>query len=589
MSSTAISAVVYGRNDNHGYNYSKRVSLSLNSLAEILDIGDEIIFVDWNSPEGYPPLLVSIADTLSTRAINLTKVIVVPGAIHSVVVPSSAKRSIVEPHARNVGIRRAQPESQWILSTNTDIVFVPKTPNWRKPLTETGHAYFACPRYELPEYFWESLPRTQPLQTRSLIASFSAAYLLERAVESHEYCLYDAPGDFQLARRDVVLEIGGFDESMIFGWHVDSNFGKRLWLETGGVHSISDSLAIYHCNHSRIPTQYQTLKAPSNDPQRFVDSVGFGEHKLAANDWGLPNEPLENIALRDLLKQRSGHFGYRAVLERKSNVSLKTVSRLRPDDAHSGLTVNENLPFVLDSILSSDPPPSVLYLGVRLEFLGVLAGLKHQDQIRSLSHSLALGGANTPIDLVIVDLTPSRGVKYLEDHREVRFAPEDAVGLIQVLDQLQALYREGEQWDVIDKNTKWVFINAEENVFWGCVSGAFHLVPSQFYSRVSRGIPKSHRSGIAETLSRTLGTALDHLADMTREQSMTSSSQVAAKRQRDRGKPAPSWFDLRRVRQSLRSQLGAVRRSLNRGVAVPVTLATYEVEQEGLEVESHAP
>ena len=46
-----ISVVLYGRNDNYGYNLHKRGALSLNCMAEVLkDPADEILFVDYNTP-----------------------------------------------------------------------------------------------------------------------------------------------------------------------------------------------------------------------------------------------------------------------------------------------------------------------------------------------------------------------------------------------------------------------------------------------------------------------------------------------------------------------------------------------------------
>ena len=49
-----ISAILYGRNDNYGYNLHKRAALSFNCIAEVLDETDEIIFVDYNTPDDFP-------------------------------------------------------------------------------------------------------------------------------------------------------------------------------------------------------------------------------------------------------------------------------------------------------------------------------------------------------------------------------------------------------------------------------------------------------------------------------------------------------------------------------------------------------
>jgi hypothetical protein len=50
-----ISVVLYGRNDNYGYNLHKRAALSLNCIAEVLtDPSDEILFVDYNTADDFP-------------------------------------------------------------------------------------------------------------------------------------------------------------------------------------------------------------------------------------------------------------------------------------------------------------------------------------------------------------------------------------------------------------------------------------------------------------------------------------------------------------------------------------------------------
>ena len=64
-----ISVVLYGRNDNYGYNLHKRAALSLNCMAEVLtDPSDEIMFVDYNTPDDFPTFPEAIQDTLTKRA-----------------------------------------------------------------------------------------------------------------------------------------------------------------------------------------------------------------------------------------------------------------------------------------------------------------------------------------------------------------------------------------------------------------------------------------------------------------------------------------------------------------------------------------
>ena len=67
---TLLSVIVHGRNDTHGHNLYKRVALSLNCIAQLLAQDDEIIFVDWNTPDELPTRPTN--PNLAVRAITLT-------------------------------------------------------------------------------------------------------------------------------------------------------------------------------------------------------------------------------------------------------------------------------------------------------------------------------------------------------------------------------------------------------------------------------------------------------------------------------------------------------------------------------------
>ena len=570
----SVSVITYGRNDNHGYNYHKRVSLSLNSISESLDDDDEIIFVDWNSPEGYVPLPLSIADTLTPRTHQMLQLVVVPPSVHAAVVPLEDRRNIVEPHARNLGIRKAQDNSDWVLSTNTDVIFVPRRDDWKAFLTSTPHSYFACPRFELPEYFWESLPRTDPLEARELIRKFSEIALLERAIESHDYCLYDAPGDFQLVRREVALDIGGFDESMLYGWHVDSNFAKRVWLETESVGSIADELSIYHCNHNRIPTQYQASGSRSNSPVAFVDSLSFGNHRSPVDDWGLINFSIEKVSLADALMQWNRMLDVRSSTGEKKRAMGDKRSRLETESRYSGFAVDESLPFLIDPIVAMEVPPSTLYLGLRQEFLEALRKLHQQG----LTKEIAAGAdelSRPPADLVIVDFTPIRPVFHLEGTDEVAFDQRDAQALVGILRTLKQMTDHVGNESYICDRTRWIFLNAEENLFGQAIEGAFHLVPSQFYSHVSPGQRKPKRSRLFRAPRRLLASLLDSLANATRP--LRSQPSVMNQGESTQlGISALVKFVNSAGGGRLYWTLARLRKSLEDSVRVPRSLSTYE-------------
>lgn len=158
-----ISIVVYGRNDSHGYNLHKRAALSLNCMAEVLtDPSDEIIFVDYNTPDDFPTFPEAIRDTLTPEARRRLRVLRVRPSVHARY-RSRTHLVVVEPLARNVAVRRSNPDNRWILSTNTDMIF---TPLGGISLSELAgglaSGYYGIPRFELPETLWESLDRNPP-------------------------------------------------------------------------------------------------------------------------------------------------------------------------------------------------------------------------------------------------------------------------------------------------------------------------------------------------------------------------------------------------------------------------------------------
>ena len=121
-----ISIVLYGRNDNYGYNLHKRAALSLNCMAHLLTAEtDEVIFVDYNTPDDLPTFPEAIQDTLTEQAKRHLRILRVRPSMHARYADRTHLQAL-EPIARNVAVRRSNPANRWILSTNTDMIFVPR-------------------------------------------------------------------------------------------------------------------------------------------------------------------------------------------------------------------------------------------------------------------------------------------------------------------------------------------------------------------------------------------------------------------------------------------------------------------------------
>ena len=292
-----ISIVVVGRNDNHGYNLSKRVSSSLNSMAQMLSGGDEIVFVDWNTPIGYPVMPVSIKDDLLPKTKSLLRIIRVPQLVHNLVSEGS-NRALIEPLARNVGIRRASANSKWILSSNTDILFAsPSGKNFREIFQDLEESLWLTYRFEIPEFAWDDLDRRNPDSTSDrLLQWYRDGVILNRIrVDSGsgaDFPIPDGVGDFQLATKSLWDKSTGFPEEMKKGWHVDT----RLTFQMGRISPkkpqlISETdLVIFHQNHLRNSTAYHGA-SETNPLSEVVKPY------INSSSWGLSEESFEEIDL----------------------------------------------------------------------------------------------------------------------------------------------------------------------------------------------------------------------------------------------------------------------------------------------------
>lgn len=254
-----LSLIVYGRNDAHGSNLHKRMAVSLNCMAHVLDgADDEIIFVDYNTPDEFPTVLEAIADILTDNAKRLIKGFRVRPELHNKMTGGKSALNVIEPIARNVAIQKSNPANRWILSTNTDMIFIPK--NGRLSLSaivsHLEEGFYGLPRFEIPEFIWESLDRLDPQKNIEIVQGVSKRFCLNEVIHNDKVILYDAPGDFQLFSRKCLEDVLGFDESMIYGWHVDANFAKRMLLKGHPCQSLASQIDGYHCSHYKKETLY---------------------------------------------------------------------------------------------------------------------------------------------------------------------------------------------------------------------------------------------------------------------------------------------------------------------------------------------
>ncbi len=294
-----ISIILYGRNDQHGYQYHKRLVLSLNNMAELLsESHDEIIFVDYNTPNDLPTLIESVQDILTEKAKLFIKILRVRPIVHEQN-RHQTSRKMLESLARNIGIRRSNPLNQWVLSTNSDMIFIPRdSENLTDIVSHLEKGFYTLPRFELPEYFWDiSLDRLHPEKNIDFLRAHSEKLHLHMTVHDKPFVGYENVGDFQLMSRDDIFHIGGFNENMQLGWNIDANLSKRMFCLHQQIKNLSHQLFGFHCNHIRDTNNDMHGKFHlENDWKTFVTEVE-SPFVTPEKNWGLKDQKIEEVML----------------------------------------------------------------------------------------------------------------------------------------------------------------------------------------------------------------------------------------------------------------------------------------------------
>jgi|GEM_PF-582413 len=370
-----ISVLVYGRNDAHGYNLHKRTAIFFNTMGrQLTSPDDEILFVDCNTDNALPTFPEALQDLLTPEARALIRVIRIRPADFRKALPHS-KLPVTEVLSRNVGLRRSHAANRFVLSTNSDMVFVSKKGNTlSRAVTEIDEHHHFLPRFDVPEWLWESLDRSDPDAVEKALGHWSKHYHLNEICRHKEDIAFDSPGDFQLIPRQWLFEIDAFDERMILGWHVDANIARRLYLKYGRPADLAEHFEGFHLNHNLQHNALHDENITRNDLNRFCLELSVADIPGQRETWGLAGSELEEIRLPS---RRFTAF----------HQALDKAQPPAPDtSAESWCTAeskNENLyydaahvfPFVANFLAGSAPGTRVGYWGLHPTMAKALTGL----------------------------------------------------------------------------------------------------------------------------------------------------------------------------------------------------------------------
>ena len=128
------------------------------------DPDDEILFVDCNTSNDLPTFHRSHLRHADAEGQVAACVCSASGPHLYARLVGHTHLFATEPHTRNIAIRRSNPRNRWILSTNTDMIFVPSgdISSLADAVRDLPDGQYIAPRFELPEPLWEAFPRSDP-------------------------------------------------------------------------------------------------------------------------------------------------------------------------------------------------------------------------------------------------------------------------------------------------------------------------------------------------------------------------------------------------------------------------------------------
>ena len=335
-----LSIVVASRNDNHGGDMLKRMTIFVNGILHLTQkfkLPTELILVEWNPPIDKPYLHTVLPKPSNNAYLSIRYIIVPPDLHQQYAQPYTIP--LYQMTAKNVGIRRAK--GKFVLCTNVDILFSETLfSKLAKQGLKNDHFYRAN-RCDIPAHIDQSWSYEQQIAfcqaniLKVLGKTKDHAYLdkVPQFVYKYDWLAKslnkvvgyigqkkdpikntmlvldtDACGDFTLMSKQNWIAIQGYVEVNFYSINIDS-LGLIAAAALGYEQVIfAPKYCVYHIDHAsgweRLTTPLDKMRFWKSKPGFGWDIIGEVAHyaiqhrkKLDINnsDWGFANEQLEEF------------------------------------------------------------------------------------------------------------------------------------------------------------------------------------------------------------------------------------------------------------------------------------------------------
>lgn len=288
-----LASIVVNRND--GYKDFERGLIHFKSMLETFD---EINYIDWNSP--HKSFLWEIKDQLPKT--GKIKHFIISPEIAKILIPYENASKCNETLSRNIALRRTQAD--WIVSTSLDII-----PPKREDLLNLinildKNTFYTISRREAPKetVYRFGHEKWKELQ-QELYNTIPERYFPAMVSQNDQYSLINCCGDFQLAPKELLFKIKGFEENMFYTCFSDTNIQKKSKINGFGLQALYNP-PLFHIEHGAYfakedgsrtldPTNKGAFKGDTKAYNDVFKWVEFFEESENDESWGLANTEIE--------------------------------------------------------------------------------------------------------------------------------------------------------------------------------------------------------------------------------------------------------------------------------------------------------
>lgn len=270
------SVIFNDRNDDHKEH--ERVKYS---LVSAIDMYDEILFVDWNSPIDRGPLLHKMMDHIPKTGKIKHIIVSKELADHmtsEVGIPSEHNVGIPDPIARNIAIRRAT--SDYIANISGIDIFGPTKDLFNIMLASLqDDTFYTLSRRELDRHLlYENYTPDKWEEALKFYSDNSDERRFYAGCTANDwFSMINCCGDFQIAHRDIWHTGRGIEEKMYLRCFSDTNTQKKAVLNRYKLEAIF-SPPVFHISHDEHESE-----SARNSPIYWVDNFRKTEN---TENWG---------------------------------------------------------------------------------------------------------------------------------------------------------------------------------------------------------------------------------------------------------------------------------------------------------------